>query len=415
MSGPNLRVMAWRNLWRNRRRTLITVASLAFGVLLATLFTGISDWQWTQVINSVAKMGAGHITVQHPDYLDKPALTRTVAKVDTKAQQIMASGQVDHVVPRISGQVMLATAGQTTGAMFIAFDPSLETPDTFSALRQVQAGEMFSGTDGKGIILGNKLADLLGTKLGRKVVYTLTNKQGDIVSGLARVSGLLSTGSPGMDARLCLLPIDTVRKVLGYQADEATMLAVFVKDHRRSDVIVQQLNHRLKGNAIAVTWAQIKPDLAGFIAMKVNGMVVMEAFIMLLIAAGIFNTLFVSVMERLREFGVMMAIGLGQAQLFRLVLWESLWLALTGLLAGIVITALPYYLLATTGIDLTASTAGQSVEVAGASLQPLIKAAIYPENALKIAVLIAVATVLSGLYPAWRAGRVDPATTIKLI
>lgn len=415
MSGPNLKVMAWRNLWRNRRRTLITLSSLAFGVLLATLFTGMSDWRWSEVINSVAKMGAGHITVQHPDYLDKPTLTRTLRGSRDKSSRIMASGVVRHVVPRISGQTMLSTAGETTGATFMAFEPGLETPDTLSVLDGLTEGEMFSGTAGRGIILGHKLAELLDTRLGRKVVYTLTNKEGDIVSGLARVSGIIKTGSPSMDARLCLLPIDTVRKVLGYEADETTILAVFVNDHRDVDVVAQILQDTVGEQASALTWTQTQPDLAGFIAMKVNGMVLMEAFIMLLISAGIFNTLFMSVMERLREFGVMMAIGLSQGQLFRLVLWESLWLALAGLLAGVAVTAVPYYLLATTGLDLTSMMGDQAVEIAGAAMKPELKIAIYPENALKIAVLMTAATLLSGLYPAWRAGLVDPAETIKLI
>ena len=184
-----------------------------------------------------------------------------------------------------------------------------------------------------------RLAANLGVTLGKKVVYTMTDKRGQIVEGLARVSGIVRTGAPSVDGGLCLLPIDTLRRVLGYAANEATEVAVFIRDQRRSDEVAARLGARLDGDAVALPWYETQAGLAGFIAMKVGGANFMKILIAVLIAAGIFNTLFVSITERMREFGIMLAIGYSPRDIYEMVMLESLWLGLVGLTIGTAITA----------------------------------------------------------------------------
>lgn len=415
MSGSNLPSMAWRNIWRNKRRTGVTLFGIAFGTMLAVLFTGIGDSSWTDMINLAARMGGGHITVQHKDYLDSPSLGKTVRGADELAQKLLARSDVERVAARITGNAMLSTANENTGAIFIAFDPRKEDARTLSVFNSVSKGRMFNEPDEKGIIVGQKLAEKLGADLGRKIVYTLTDKHGEMVSGLARVSGIVSSGSPSLDAHLALLPIDTVRKEVGFSADEVTQIALFLKDHRLAKELSARLKPTFGPTTTAVTWRESQPGLAGFISMKISGTVFFEVLIMILVAAGIFNTLFVSVMERLREFGIMMAIGFSPRKLFGLVMWESLWVAVAGLVAAVVFTALPYYLGNTYGIDFSKMTGGQSSEISGVAISPIMYIAIFPENAVLIAGAVMAATLLSGLYPAWRAGRVVPVDAIKLV
>ncbi len=414
MPGPNLARMAWRNIWRNRRRTLVTLSSIAFGVLLAVLFTGLGDSGYSNMIDLAARMGGGHVSLQHPEQLLAPSLKRTVVDADALAEKVRSDAGVKRAVTRITGQTLLATARQSQGAVFLAFDPKVEDASTLAVMKGKMEGKNFASANSKGIILGKKLAHNLGVKLGRKVVYTMTDKNGEMISGLARVTAIVSTGAPSVDASLCLLPLDTVRKALSYGSGEATQVAVFIDDQRKSDEVAARLGNLTE--AAAVPWHVSMPELAGFITMKVSGTVFMEMIIMLLIAAGIFNTLFMSVMERLREFGVLLAIGFSPGRLFRLVMLESLWLALVGLFASAMVTAAPYYFANTKGFDLSAmwGKAG-GVEVAGVALEPIWYVDIYPENALLIAAFAIGATLLAGLFPAWRAARVAPVDAIKLV
>jgi len=407
--------MAWRNLWRNRRRTVVTLSSIAFGVMLAVLFTGLGDRTYSDMIDLAARMGGGHVTIQHPEYLETPSLKRTVTGSRELREIARRDPLVTRTAVRISGPAMLATAANSFGAFFVAYDPNEEDETTFAVLEALSAGQLFDATRDKGIVLGEKLAENLGVKLGRKVVYTMTDKQGEIVSGLARVKGIIRTGSPGVDGGLCLLPIDTVREFLGFGPDEATQVAVFLNDQRSADRVAERLAGQLGRDAAAVPWFEAQPELAGFIGMKVAGSTFFEIIIAILVAAGIFNTLFVSVMERLREFGIMMAIGFSPGRLFRLVMWESLWLGLVGLAVAAAVTAGPYYYFSTTGIDMTAMVGEGGTDVAGVAVEPIMYVGIFAEHAVAIGSAALLATLLAGLFPAWRAGRVVPVETIKLV
>ncbi len=416
MKGNSLAVMAWRNLWRNRRRTVLTLSSIVFGVFLAVLFTAMQDQNWADTIDLAARLSGGHVTLEHTEYLDAPKLTLRIENTGRLKELANATSHVDRVAERISGQAMLSTAGDSFGAAFIAIDPGQEDEATLSVLEGLVEGEMFESTRDRGVILGARLAENLGVGMGKRVVYTMTDVNGDIVAGLARVSGLIRTGAPGVDGGLCLLPIDAVRELIGYAPDEATQLAVFIDDQRRSDVVAENLQKEVAPTVAALPWHRAQPELAAFIAMKVGSARFIEALIAVLVAAGIFNTLFISVMERLREFGIMNAIGFSSGRLFALVMLESFWLALVGLAAAVVVTAGPYSYLASTGIKLSSLYDNmENVEIAGIALPDTMRVGIFPENAALIAIAAVLAIVLSGLYPAWKAGHVEPVETIRLV
>jgi ABC-type lipoprotein release transport system permease subunit len=344
-----------------------------FGVLLAVLTTAIQDRNWAETIDLAARIGGGHVTLQHPEYLDSPKLTYTIRGVEQLIDTARTERQVIKAVPRIVGQTMLRSADESRGAGFIAYDPKLEDQTTLSVLDALPAEQDFETSHDQGIILGVRLAQILNVKMGHRVVYTLTDINGDIVSGLARLSGIVTTGVLTLDSSLCLLPINSVRQTLHYQSNEATQVAIFIQDQRESEQIAEQLQKKFDSNIAALPWFITQPELAGFIAMKVGGARFMEILIAILVAAGIYNTLFVSVMERIREFGILLAIGFSPLKLFSLVMLESFWLAVVGLIAALVVTAGPYYYLTVTGIDISSWIQGGNTEIAGVAFPTTIK------------------------------------------
>ena len=415
MKGTSLATMAWRNLWRNRRRTFITLSAIVFGVFLSVLMMAMQDQNWSDMIRLAARLGAGHVTLQHPDYLDSPALSRPVRGTDELTRLAADNPRVIRVVERITGFNMLSTARENVGAGFLAVSPEHEDEETLSLLEAVVEGEFFQTSRDGGIILGAKLASNLDVELGSKLVYTLTDKEGEIVSGLARVSGIIRTGSPSVDGGICLLPIDTVREAIGYGPDEAVQVAAFVDDQRVTDRVVTDLESEAPAGVAVLAWHELQPDLAVFIAMKVGGAKVMMLVLAVLVAAGIFNTLFVSVMERLREFGIMLAVGFSPSKLFQLVMLESAWLAVVGLAGAALISIGPYLYLASTGLDMSAMIPADQVEIAGVGLSTTLRVGIYGESVMLIGGFALGAILLSGVYPAWKAGHNDPVETIRLV
>lgn len=409
--------IAWRNLWRQKRRTLLTLLSIAFGSFLAILATAMQDRSFSDFIDTAARLQSGHVTIQHPQYLDTPTLSKTVKNTEELRKTALLDKDVSYAVGRIKGQIMLSTSSDNFGALLMAYSPEMENDKTFTFGKALIKGEMYKTSDDKGIILGKKLAQNLNADIGDKVVYTMMDKSGEIVSGLGRLSGIIKTGVPSLDAGLCLLSINKVRELLGYSKDESTYVAVFLSDSRKSKNVASRLKEKVTPDAVALTWDEVSPELASLIAIKIGGGRVMEIIIGILVAAGIFNTLFVSVMERLREFGIMMAIGHSPSELFALIIAESFWLGTVGILSGALITIGPYLYLSRNGIDLSSSysSGGAPIEISGVGFDPILRIGIFPENLAIIVMAVIIATIAAGLYPAWRAGRVVPVDSIKLV
>ena len=264
-------------------------------------------------------------------------------------------------------------------------------------------------------VLGKKIAEKLKIDTGKKFVYTTTDKNGEIVSELARVTGIFETGVSEVDGSFFLLPIDRVRSALGYGPGEATMVSIIIEDQRSAQKIRDRIADKI-GNPEreVLTWKQTQAELAGIITLDKSGNYIIQILIGLLIAAGILNTLLMSVMERTREFGVMMALGMSPAGLFRLIIIESVWLGLLGVVLGVIFTTPWYIYLYNYGIDLS-GLIGDDYSASGVIVDPLLKIRLFRESIITILTGVFTLTILSGLYPAWRAGRMPPVESLKAL
>ncbi len=409
-----LATMAWRTLMRNKRRSVITAFSVAFGVLLSVTFTASGDYAYTNMINTSAVMGLGHLSVEHPDYQDTPTLDKRL--LDAKAVQEMAL-QIPGVTGaqvRIMGQAMFAGGAKSVGGAFIAIDPAQETPAHNIFLRTLIAGQCFSADEEHGVVVGAKMAEKLNLRLGKKLVFTMTDTDGELVSELARVSGIFKTGDDSVDGSVVILPLALVRKGLGYEPNAASLVAIFLDDHRKAESVRGMLARFWTQNKeIAVlTWQESQPDLAGLIGVDRLFNYLLQFLVGLVIAAGIMNTLLMSVMERRREFGIMMALGMMPGQVVRLVLLESCWLGILGLILGVIITTPWFLYMATVGIDFSGQI-GEDYSAGGVLVDPVMKFRLYRESAMWIAGAVFSLTIVAGIFPAFKAGRTTPVENLK--
>ncbi|MFC1532819.1 ABC transporter permease [Thermodesulfobacteriota bacterium] len=407
--------MAWRNLWRRKRRTYITAFSIGFGVMLSVTFTGTGDYGYTNMINTSATMGLGHVTVEPRGYNETPALDKRLLNTDKIRERLLKMPGVSDAVIRIMGQAMLASANKTIGGMFIGIDPAQESEELNLFFKSMIKGQLFTGTDGRGAVVGSKVAEKLNLRIGKKLVYTTTDVSGEIVSEIARVAGIFKSGVPEVDGAMILLPIDRVRATLSYGPDDATLVAVVIKDQRYAENMRNKINAFVGSPSREVlSWRQTQAELAGIITLDKSGNYILQILVGLLIAAGILNTLLMSVIERTREFGVMMAVGMSPTTLFRLVIMESIWLAILGIALGIIITIPWYAYLYYTGIDFSGAI-GSDYSASGVLVDPLLKIRLFKESAVAILSGVFTLTILSGIYPAWRAGRVPPVESLKAL
>jgi ABC-type lipoprotein release transport system permease subunit len=308
---------------------------------------------------------------------------------------------------------MFASARKSIGGMFIGIDPSQESPDQNLFINSIRKVELFPDTEGRHIIIGYKMAEKLNLGLGKKLVYTTTDVNGEIVSEIARVSGIFKTGVSEVDGAMALLPLNNVRSTLNYGEQDATLVAVTIEDHRHSDDVRDKIEKAV-GSPIreVLSWKQTQPEVAGLVRIDRSANYISQFLIGILIAAGILNTVLMSVLERTREFGVMMAVGMSPSKLFKLVLVESVWLAFIGIVIGVIITTPWYVFMYNIGIDFSGAI-GDDYSAGGVLVDPVMKIRLYKESITVILFMVFTLTILSGLYPAWKAGRIPPVESLR--
>ncbi|MEN6475697.1 MAG: FtsX-like permease family protein [Syntrophaceae bacterium] len=406
--------MAWRNLWRNRRRTLITLVAIAFGFLLSVSFTVFSDGYYGQMIDAAARMGAGNLTLQPLGYQTKPEAGKVIADTPVLIRTVLKTAHVRFAAERVISQGMAGTAVDTTGAGILGIDPAAEGRRLF-ILDHVVQGSGLTSTSGSQALVGSLMARQLELKIGRKFVITTTDRHGNVVSGLLKVCGVFTTGVDEVDRSIIVAPIDYLRALVGYAPSEATQVAVFLDSARHTDAVCASLSLAARAHrAEALSWQVMMPDLAGLITLDKAGNYFFQTFIFLLIMAGILDTVLMGVMERLREFGVMLAVGMTPGRVWSLIMLETFWLGVVGLIVGALVSIPVYWYLHSFGVDL--SPLMQEKQVAGGVVLDLfIRARFQAGHIANIFGGVFALILVAGLYPAFLAARTRPVETMKII
>lgn len=407
--------MAWRNLWRNRRRTAITLVSIIFGMFFSITLTTLSDGGFASMIDSAARMMAGHMIIEPKGYGDTPGVDLSIKDAESLAASCEGRPGVDQVSVRILGQAMASTASGSLGAAFYGIDPTKEK-EAILLLNHVVEGEKFQGKGGRRALIGRKMAEQLSVKLKSKIVVTLSDKNGEVVTGLLRVGGIFETGVAEVDRSMMLVPIDWARELLGYGDKEATQVVVNMDNHLQSIPLAEAMSEQaaLQG-AVALAWNEALSDMSSIIDWKKRSNRFIQIIVLLLVGAGILNTVLMSVLERLREFGVMLAVGMSPGRLWWLVLLETFWMALIGMILGLIVSWPLYHYLSTTGLDMSEMYKEGEATIGNTLLDPVMKAILYPDNFVVILIGVFCLIMAAGLYPAWVATKIRPVDAIKIV
>ncbi len=412
-----LLMLAWRNLWRHRRRTLITLSSIAIGFGLAVLFIGIGDGSHNSMIRNAINLGEGHLAVQPRGYLEAPANHKYLPDGKALANKIEALGIVGSVEPRISLQVLASTANNSVGAalegMAAAGDPRV------AMLRpQLIEGEWLESDDVRGIVIGDGMAGKLKARVGSKVVLMAGKEGGDSQAQLGRVRGIFDSRVEELDDFLVLSSLGFARRFLeGEGADPAqdpiTRFSVFLDDPDTLEHWKTVLKQAVANDRIAVLdWREMMPQLVQFIIIDDAGNYVFLIIILVMVVFGIINTVLMSVLERTREFGLLRALGLSRHHLLLLVFCESLLLSLLAVGVGWVVGGGMHLWFSTHGIDFSALMA-EGTSIMGTFMDPIVYTELSHERVIQLTAIVFIATLASGIYPAIKAARVTPVQALR--
>jgi len=273
--------LAWRSIWRNRRRTIITLFSMAIGLCIAIFFIAMGDGVYYQLVNDAARMQAGHITVENPGYRDAPAVDLYVSHADTLRKKLDALKGVKLTKKLVAGQAVIRSGRDSIGVAVLGVEPSVEIR-TSPLPRHVTKGKYLADGDASLVIIGAKLARQLQVQVGSKVVITANNTAGDLVEELFHVKGIYETGTDEVDGYMVQAPLDSIAKLFGLPAHSATQLGVVLSEPEHQDAIYEAASvAATRKDAAVLRWQDVMPDLASYIKIDKGSNIVFQAVLII--------------------------------------------------------------------------------------------------------------------------------------
>ena len=403
---------AWRSIWRHRRRTLITVSSIALGLAFALFFLALGEGVYSKSIDEVARIQSGHITLEHPNYRDAPAVDLWVENATEVRRGLEGLRNVRLTKAIVLGQGVARSGRGSVGVTVMGMEPSVE--EKVSPLAShVIAGRYLDDEDSSLALIGSKLAKRLKLREGKKLVLSTSNAEGDLTEELCRVRGIFEVGSDEVDGYLLLVPLPFARRLYGMPEDSATQIGVLLDKPRAKKRAMAAIRSAVGDSPIAVRpWEEVMPELASYIRVDRGSNLVFQFLLIFLILFTIFNTILMSVLERQREFAVLLALGTPPRKLQHQVLVESTFIAMIGCTVGLLLGGLAGYWTGVRGIDLRSLIEG-GMSVSGYAISLVL----HPEVTLWMVVglggLVFCATLLLTLIPIRRIQRIPIVETLR--
>ena len=405
--------LGWRNLWRNKRRTIIEVVSIGGTVFLGVAWNNLAMGSYEKMINDGVKMGSGHIGFYHPDYLE---MRKTEQVIDTSrlVDELEREPDVLGVYPRLNvpGLVRSSHDSRATILMGIEFEREVAVNPLLQKKRIIE-GEMPSDKHERGALIGVILARELDLGVGKKFVIMVQGKDGEIVSSLLRVTGILKSNIREIDAAAVLLDREKLGAIIGYEhsAHEVAVLFRHYEYAKKMYPKFKDIAGRYPGTE-AFYWEEAMSELADAVNYDHAALKVTIAILYVIVGIGTINTLLMSVMERTREFGVIRAIGTSKKNIRKMVFSEALVLALVGVGLGITLAVLVGFYTSIHGIDFSGMFEEQGS--AGVLMDPLIKSIWDISGMITFSIGMIIVSLLSSLYPAHRVMKIQPSDAMRI-
>ncbi len=401
-----LLLVAWRNLRRNSRRTIIVLVSIIVGVVSLLLYDSISYGMIRQMLDNSVGASIGHIQIHGKGYNDNRVIQTSIPDRLRAENAVRGMRGVRAWSSRVPSFGLLSSAQGSSGGVIVGVDAHSESRVS-SIASTIVKGRYLEG-EGREVVIGRALAGKLHVDVGDKVVGMASTRGGEVGSELFRVVGLFETVSADFDKTHMFVPMSSAQEMLGMGGD-IIEIAIVLEQPEQAERVAADLRAQLGPDYEVLTYRELVPLLVAQLEMYDQMLVVIYVIIGLAMIFGIINTMLMSVFERVQEFGVLMAIGMRNAKVFSMVMIEALYLAMIGTVVGVLAGVALTLLLREVGIDLSVFSEGLRAFGAGAVITPELRF----NGILAAVITIPLTTLLGALYPAWKATRLLPVTAIR--
>lgn len=393
--------LAWRNIWRNKRRTLITSASVFFAVFFAIIMRSFHLGSWDYMISNLIHSSTGYVQVHKAGFWDEKSFEFSMAFDDSLKSRIKGISHVKELVPRVESFVLGSSGEKTKGIVVTGIDFGLE--ESFSGFSKWMVLGEFPKENKQEVLIAEGLAKYFNLKPGDTLCLIGMGHQGNSAAGNFVLSGILKLPSPELNNLCIYMPLKTAQDFFSLQ-DNITSLIVDIDDDKYMDQISTNLQAELGNNYEVMTWKELMRELyETFVFDNASGLIILSILYMI-VGFGVFGTVFMMVTERLHEFGIMLAVGMKKWTIRKMIALEMTFIVLIGLIAGTLgsVPIVWYYHL--NPIKLTGEMA-KSIEAY--NMEPILPVLWEPDYFYHQAFAVMLLVFIAILIPVYKTGNLN--------
>jgi len=391
--------LAYRNLGRNRSRSLLSSLAVGVGMALLLLMVSVLEGEMTGALQNTIRLQSGHLQIRPESYEEGKINLKwedLIADPNQVAEQIKSLPQVTVATPRLIASSILTVSDESKSVQILGIDPESAANQPFR--EGMIAGEFIQADDREGILIGNVLADKLKINVNEKVNLLVTTSNGDVNEQLFTVRGIFTTRTPGYDESTIFMPIAKAQTITTTE-NHASTIFVLLQDSNQADAVVQALQ---SNNYKILTWREQNVFITQFEDYANAFFIVLYLIVLGITATVVTNTLVMAVFERTREIGILAAIGMKGRGIMAQFLAEAALLATGGVIGGLIIGGALVAYFTVNGIYIG------DYGITGVLFEDRIYAHLTLGNTINLAIATYIITLLASLYPARLAARMEP-------
>lgn len=404
-------LLAWRNIWRHKRRTVLNLLAIAFGTGLLVFNLALQLGSYDAMVENSTQMFFGQFQIQDKSYQSKPRMENTIADIEARAEKLRKQLALDRITVRANGFALLSTENRSFGVFLVGMQPESEAKVT-TLPGLVRQGSFFSQADQEGIVIGESLAKNLKVKQGDELTLLGSGLDGSLAATVLKIRGIFRSGSNDLDRQFAVISFTTFQDVFSMQG-HGHAIVVGIHDVDRMKSIETYLKKVLKEekNLRVLNWEKLLPGMKELIELDFASGWFFYGSLIVIIAFSILNTFLMSALERTKEFGVMLALGFQPHNISLLIIVEAIFLGLIGACLGILLGSL---------INMYFLTYGFSIPgMEEFARQFNMPDRIYPKISLVTVftgpIIVFGSTLLAALYPSFRIRKLRPVEAMRTV
>jgi putative ABC transport system permease protein len=399
--------LAWKNMWRNRNRTIITMAAIFFAVILSVATSSLRDGIFDNLVKNVVSFYTGYAQVHKQGYQDEQILDNSFEASAQTEQKILQDKNVSGITPRLESFALASSENITKGCLVVGIHPEKENQIT-SLKNKITTGEYLKDDD-NAILLSQGLAERLKLQLNDTIVLIGQGYHGATAAGKYRIKGLLKFGSPDLNDKALFMPLAAAQDF--YSAyGMVTSYVLSLYNTKNPEATAVGIASSLGKDYEALSWGELIPDIKQHIQTDTSNAKYVQGVLYMLICFGIFGTLLMMMVERKFEMGMLVAIGMKKIKLMILLLVESVMTVFAGCIFGIAASIPLVYYFNKHPLKIGGETA-ETYQRFG--FEPIFPTSTDASNFIRQGVIVLIIGLILSLYPMYKAMRLNPVTAMK--